>query len=285
MPRFTHRFPTALKLCAALIVGCTLAVVFVAPGIATAQAPAAGQAADAAPQPGDWPKNLDQLTTYVLTPEKFVRGPGGYFSPVSIALCWLVVLGWVATSDWVNQDGQRTKGSYRLWNQVVVFAMLGALVLAWLVDVSISLTLPMLLIAWLAPLGAYIWIRNKTAHDSDKVLTPEHLRHWAAPRLAKIGIKISTVPRADRNKQGPPIELHGRGAASDAENQANTLQAKHHAGFPKLGELLIEALQQRVGAIMFDFTREATTVRFQIDGVWNDMASAIESKGTGCSNA
>ncbi|HWB00297.1 MAG TPA: ATPase, T2SS/T4P/T4SS family [Pirellulales bacterium] len=233
----------------------------------------------AAQSPGQaWPPNLDQLTGLADT-AKFVRGTGGYFGPVKLALCWLVFLGWVRSTDWMNTDGIRTKGNYQVWNLIAVGSFVGAVLLAWLIDSSIMLTLPLLLVAWIAPLGAYVFQRNK-ANAGNEVFTPDHIRFVIAPKLARVGIKIASQPGQKRSKNAPPpIDYKAQGAANDVENNANLLKAKHSPGFNATGELLLEAIAKRAYAIMLDYTREATTVRYQIDSVWTD--SGVRDRPSG----
>ncbi|MBS0209696.1 MAG: Flp pilus assembly complex ATPase component TadA [Planctomycetes bacterium] len=242
---------------------------------ATAQNPATpgstapGATADA-PSDG-WPKDLDRLTN-LQQPTAFQRGKGGYLSPIRLGLCWLVFLGWIATTDWVNRDAQQLEGAYYRWNTILVASFMGALVVVWLLDSSIMLTLPVLLGAWLAPVGLYVFRRNSTVGDHEKVLTPEHVRFVLAPHLKRLGIKITVEKKAVKKAKdaGPPIDFNATAKATKPENMALSLNAKDSPGFKEAGLLVIDALQKRASQIMLDFTREGTVVRYQIDSVWSD---------------
>lgn len=219
-----------------------------------------------------WPPNLDRLTTYAPTPTTFVRGPGSYLSPMALGLCWLVFLGWVASCDWVNQDAQRIEGPYRRWNMITIGSFVGAVVLVWLLDSSMWLTLPILLAAWIAPLGGYVWRRNAGVEAHQKVLTPEHVRFLLAPRLKRLGINLAVEKKEKKQKDaGPPIEFKPTCGLNSTDNQALALSVKHSPGFNEAGTLMIDAIKRRASQVMLDFTREGAIVRYQIDSVWTDV--------------
>jgi type II secretory ATPase GspE/PulE/Tfp pilus assembly ATPase PilB-like protein len=226
----------------------------------------------------DWPADLDRLLNY-NDPAKFPRGPGGYIGIFKLAMCWLVFLGWVRSSDWINVDAIQTKGSYWRWNSIAAVTFVAAVALIWALNLSIFLSLPLLLVAWIAPLALYVRQRNANPEIDERVFTPEHLRVWAAPRLAKVGIKIASEKKVARKNAPPPIDYKAQGAATEPLNQGNLLKAKQMAGFNPTGELLLDALSKRAGAVMMDFTREAVGIRYQIDSVWIDIGPRDRATG------
>jgi hypothetical protein len=58
----------------------------------------------------------------------FKRGDGGYLSLPKLLFCWLLFLLWVRTVDWVNQDVQRLRLNYAIWNSAVFFSFVAAFV-------------------------------------------------------------------------------------------------------------------------------------------------------------
>ncbi|HEX4130908.1 MAG TPA: ATPase, T2SS/T4P/T4SS family [Pirellulales bacterium] len=229
----------------------------------------------------NWPANLDQLMN-LNDPAKFPRGTGGYFGIVKLVLCVGVFVGWVRSTDWINTDAIRRKGAFARWNMIATFAFLGAALVAWLIDVSILLTLPVLLAGWIAPLAVYVVQRNKEADLGDQVFTPDHVRGLLAPHLKRIGIKLPTAapgqPRRTKNSP-PPLDYKAQGAAAEIENQANLLKAKQSPGFNETGNLLLDVLAKRATGVMLDFTREATAVRYQIDSIWTDVGTRDRPTG------
>ncbi len=57
---------------------------------------------------------------------------------------------------------------------------------------------PLLLVAYVAPLATYVVKRNKQLDNDRQVLTREHLRHWFAHQLSKVGIKMAAEKRDAR---------------------------------------------------------------------------------------
>jgi type II secretory ATPase GspE/PulE/Tfp pilus assembly ATPase PilB-like protein len=227
-----------------------------------------------------WPPNLDRLLN-LQDPAKFVRGPGGYIGIIRLALCWLVFAGWIRSTDWINQDAIKTKGSYRQWNQIATFGFVVAVLLVWMMNTSIVVSLPLLLIGWAAPVGAYVWKRNARPEVEEKAFTPEHLRVVLAPLLARVGVKIAIEAKPRGRNAPPPIDYKPQGGANEIANNANLLKAKQLPGFFPCGLLLLDALDKRANSVMLDFTREATAVRYLIDTVWVDAGSRDRPTGDG----
>ena len=205
-------------------------------------------AADAAAAAADW------------------RGPGSYLSVTKILACWLLFLAWVRTTDWVNRDTQAMNLNHLRWNPIVFGSFLACGMLFWLIP-SFWVGYPLLLIGYLAPLIAYVVVRNKQVHDSDKVFTADHLRWTMAQWLGKVGIKIS-AEKADPNASGAPVSLFARGGPDDRTNAARLLAARQSTGLKGARELLADALATRASAVMLDFGPQGVVVRYMVDGVW-----------------
>lgn len=206
------------------------------------------------------------------------RGPGSYVSIVKIILLWLLFLFWVATTGWVNHDCQTARMPYALWIPIVCFPFLGCFFLLTLQIPVFFLGYFLLIVSVAAPLGVYIWQRNQKVEPHQRVLTPDHLRHFLSQRAAKVGVQISGEKQAAHEK-GPPVELTAMGGASDMENNANLLLARQSPGFVVAKEILSEAVGRRSDRIMLDYTREAVAVRYQIDGVWHDSEPRDRESG------
>lgn len=86
--------------------------------------------------------------------------------------------------------------------------------------------------------------------------------------------KKSVSAKADEEKLPheyfPPITFSAAGADNSAQ-QANLIQARQSPAFTHAMALAAEALVRRCDSIMLDFTREAVTVNFSIDGLWVAM--------------
>ena len=199
--------------------------------------------------------------------EQMPRGPGWYLSWIKIVVSWLWFLIWVATSDWVNVDCQRCRFNYVLWNSLCVFPFAAVYVLSWWIPFY-AIGLVLMLLAHVVPLGAYIRYRNQRVEMHQKVLTPDHLRFLASERLAPLGIKIAAERR--RPLDDLALKVIPQGGATDRDNSANLLRARQSPGFVPAVQLLGDALNRRSDALMLDYTAQGVSLRFEVDGFWQN---------------
>jgi len=195
------------------------------------------------------------------------RGAGHYLSWIKVVACWLVFLAWVWTTDWVNRDLQEIrKLNYLRWNPVVFGAFFGAFLLLWIVP-HFWFGFPLLVIAYVAPLSTYVIYRNSQVHPSERVLTPLHLRHWFAQRLAKVGVKIA-AEAGDPHEKGPPVKLLAHGGPTQSDEQIRAISARQSPGMRDAREILAGGLAFHATAIMLDYSAQAVALRYMVDGVW-----------------
>jgi type II secretory ATPase GspE/PulE/Tfp pilus assembly ATPase PilB-like protein len=198
----------------------------------------------------------------------FHRGPGGYLSLPKLLFCFLLFLLWVRTVDWVNQDVQRNRLSYALWNTTVFFSFVAAFVLMWLVP-WFWLGAFLMVVAYAGPLAGYVVMRNRAVSAENRVFTPEHLRYVLSQKAALLGMKISAEKQESR-KLGPPVNFTPKGGKTDRDNAANLLLSRQSPGFPVARQLIADALDRRAEGILLDYTAQGVTARLQIDGVWHN---------------
>ena len=172
--------------------------------------------------PGDWPAWVGDFDRH-----SFTRGPGGYLSLAPLALIVVVLLGWTASSDWVNRDAQELKLDYRRWN-LVTWGPFTLLFLAMFVIPWVYLSLALLAVVWLLPLYLYGARRNKEVDESDRVFTTDHLRRKLADALAPLGIKIRSTPK--KSKIVAPVTLVALGAKDAGEDQKRMIAARQSPG-------------------------------------------------------
>lgn len=210
----------------------------------------------------------------------FTRGNGGngaYLSPWKILGTWVLFLAWVRTSDWVSQDAQTLKMRAPMWNAIVFFSFFFTLLLLWILP-WYFVGLVLLLIAYFAPLIAYILQRNQLVSSPyDKILSAKHTKRWLADKFARVGIKTSDAD-FDRHAQGPDVKLLAQGA-DERQNNINLLTARQLPGFLPARVLIDDAMQQRASHVMMDFTAESVSVRYQLDGVWHDRSAIDRAEG------
>jgi type II secretory ATPase GspE/PulE/Tfp pilus assembly ATPase PilB-like protein len=200
--------------------------------------------------------------------DKDFRGPGFYLGWIKILTCWGIFFAWVKTTDWVSIDCQEIKLDYLRWNPIVFGTFMAAFVLVWLIpSLSFWIALPLLVIAYLAPLTTYIVYRNSKVDNNRRVMTPEHLRFWCATHLNKLGMKLETEKR-DPHELGPPVKLLAQSGIDSQTDNARLLMARQSLGMLTAREILAEGLVGRATSFMLDYTPQGVTVRTLIDGVW-----------------
>ena len=204
------------------------------------------------------------------------RGPGFYFSLSRILLVCALFFLWVKTTDWVSQDCLRLGLNYLIWNSVVFGVFAAAFLLIWILP-WFEVGYALLVIAYLAPLGVYIIIRNKAVEAHQRVLTPDHLRHVFADVAGLLGVKIATEKKLDYQK-GAPVQFKAS-AGGGRDGEANILLARRSPGYVPAKELVADMLDRRGDSIMLEFTPQNVGVRFQIDGVWHNVDPLEASAG------
>ena len=103
-----------------------------------------------------------------------LRGPGLYLNLFKFVPVVLIYLAWVKTVDWVDDDTKELQNiRFEMWNSLVFFSGILGFLLVWIIPVY-PIGLILLLIAYLAPSLTYVYSRNQTVPDDQKVLTPYH---------------------------------------------------------------------------------------------------------------
>lgn len=203
-------------------------------------------------------------------------GPGSYLNWSKILVCWLVFLAWCGTTDWVSRDAQEHHTNYLRWNPVLFGSFAGALLLHLLLP-WFWLGFPLLVIAYAGPLAAYVIVRNRKLSDDERVLTPDHLRHWLSEHGKLVGLKIA-AKKQDPREAGPPIILTAS-AGTEREDNVRVLSARQSPGFTNTRVLLADALFRRAEAIMLDYTQQGMGVKHMVDGVWQEGAARDRELG------
>jgi general secretion pathway protein E len=196
------------------------------------------------------------------------RGTGLYLNLFKFVPVVLIYILWAWTTDWVEHDTKDLNNlKFGVWNSVVFFS--GALGLILVLSIPIYfLGLGLLLLAYFVPLLTYVYARNQTVPDDQKVLTPYHFGEVANDILHKLGMKpifnrdVGTVDRA-----GPPITFIGKTQGSTKEDPSRVRQAEESRSFMGAKELVYDAVLRRATDIHLEPTTEQLSVRYRIDGI------------------
>jgi general secretion pathway protein E len=196
------------------------------------------------------------------------RGTGMYLNLFKFVPVVLIYILWAWTTDWVEHDTKDLNNlRFGVWNSVVFFSGALGLVLALAIPIYF-LGLGLLLLAYFIPLFTYVYARNQTVPDDQKVLTPYHFGELANDILHKLGMKaifnrdVGTVDRA-----GPPITFIGKTQGSTKEDPSRVRQAEESRSFMGAKELVYDAVLRRATDIHLEPTTEQLSVRYRIDGI------------------
>jgi type II secretory ATPase GspE/PulE/Tfp pilus assembly ATPase PilB-like protein len=196
------------------------------------------------------------------------RDTGMYLNLFKFIPVVIVYLLWVWTTNWVEHDTQELNNvRFAVWNSAVFFSGVLGLVLVLAIPIYF-IGLGLLLLAYLVPILTYVYARNQTVPDDQKVLTPYHFGEVANDVLYKLGMKpmfnrdVGTVDRA-----GPPIVFVGKALGSNKEDPARVRQAEESRSFMGAKELVYDAIMRRATDIHLEPTAEQLSVRYRIDGI------------------
>lgn len=221
-------------------------------GQANPNQPAGGNIAGAAP---DFAQRAHSLTFSV---------------PLLLKLCGVVAVFWmwVAAGDWVNRDCQIHGLGWHKWSLIyyVPFVLLGFIL--FFVPAPVWVRALVLFVAFAVSWVLYVLVHNKNVEQHETVLTGSWLRYAMASVLSSVGIKVSAERKAEYEK-GAPVELMAMGADDPTTNNANLITARHSPGYLLLKDVIVDMVGRRSDRLMLDFTKQAVSVRHEIDGVWH----------------
>jgi general secretion pathway protein E len=208
-------------------------------------------------------------------PPIVLREPGGGIAILPALIWWLLVLGWVATTDWLCRDGVKQKRDTEFWSMVLAFPFFVVSLLAWWIPWA-WLGMFLMGAAWIAPMAVYASKRNEKLPPSQKILTLGHFMRLVSGGLERLGLRVkSETPPADALV--PTVVLAADPAAA-ADQQAQRLEkASAAAGFKKAVDLLAELAGVGGMSAAFELTGNEVPLRQEIDGVWH-QARAWQSR-------
>ncbi len=205
------------------------------------------------------------------------RGEGAYLSVVKLFFLLTLFFMWVKTTDWVAQDARLLRLNHALWVPGVFFSFLAGFFLFALLIYYFFIGYIVFLAAYVGPLGWYIYVRNQAVSIDERVLTKDHFRALLSRKARKVGVKIDAEKKADY-EQGAQVEMTAMGG-DERTNTGNLIKARQSPGFVIAKDLIEDAFVRRADKVMLDYTREFVSVRYQIDGVWHDLAKQERESG------
>lgn len=221
-----------------------------------------------------WP----QFPTVVSSdPHDFVRGPGYYFAMYKLILLALPIPFWVKLSDWLNRDAQlveeKSKMPADVWNSFMVFPFWATFLLAISFPIF-WVFYPLTWVAIFAPLITYVVQRNAKLPKDQSVFTAAH---WKRIKAGKTQDAIIAPLPQD---SGSPVEFEPAGGDKQKQ-QMNHIAARRAPQYVIAKDMMADAVGRRVDQIMFDFTKDAVGIRYQVDGLWHPMPQMDRPTGDG----
>ncbi len=80
------------------------------------------------------------------------------------------------------------------------------------------------------------------------------------------------------HEMGPKVEFKAAGADAQ-KSQANLIVARNLPAFPLIKEMIADAMLKKTEMIMLDYTAQAVGIRYQIDGLWHNIAQRDRPSG------
>ncbi len=210
----------------------------------------------------------DLLAPLWALPAGSERGTGFYLNLYKFIPVVAVYLLWTWTTDWVEHDTKELNNlKFGTWNSVVFFS--GVLGLAMVFSIPIyPVGLTLLLLAYFVPILTYVFVRNQTVPDEQKVLTPYHLGEVSNGILASLGMRPwFNKDSGSIDRAGPPITFVGKSAGTTKEDPDRVRQAEESRSFMAAKELVYDAVLRRATDIHLEPTAEQLSVRYRIDGI------------------
>jgi type II secretory ATPase GspE/PulE/Tfp pilus assembly ATPase PilB-like protein len=202
--------------------------------------------------------NLQPANFNLLADSAFPRGPGFYFDPIKLGLVLLLYLIWVRTCFWVDRDAHVLKLPQVTWNPVILLCGLGGLLVVWLLPLF-WISLPVLLLLYLAPTLVYVSVRNEKVEEEEKVLTPHHLRMF-------FGRLLGLKPPPKAKQEQVHLRFIGK-SEGDPEMNERVARVEETKGYKGALAMVYDAICMRATDIHMEPTKEEMTVRFRIDGM------------------
>ena len=196
------------------------------------------------------------------------RGPGFYLNLFKFVPIVLIYFLWVRTTAWVDDDTRELQNPrFEMWNSIVFAVGVLGLALVWAIPIyPIGLTL--LVLAYFVPILSYVYVRNQTVPDNDKVLTPYHFGELANGLMNKVGMHgVFNKGETEANKMGPPIEFVGKSQGAGKGDPGRVERAQESRSFMAAKELVYDAVIRRATDIHLEPTAEQLSIRYRIDGI------------------
>lgn len=246
------------------VVWLAAALAWIGPGVAMVAAQDA-----AAPDGAAADTVTDETTNAGAAPATSTDAPFHWSLVFQFLGLALLVLAWIATSDWVNRDAQIFSLGYQKWGPIVFFPFAVLLFGLMFAPISNLIRLPILAVVYLATLVPYIVVHNRSVLPHQTVLTGSWWRHIFASLMAKLGVKMSGERQAEYEK-GAAVELFAIGAPDANQDNANLLTARQSPGYLLVKDLVAEMVGRRGERALLEYGPQAVAVRYEVDGVWHN---------------
>ncbi len=238
---------------------------------------------------GNQPRSTERFATLVLAQQNpaftppseypplpgrfsFYRGnsptaneAGWYLSLLRLIPVLLLLILWVWSTKWVDEDSRGLKLQHEQWNAITFFCGIAAFVLV-LVLPHFALGFVAMSLLYAVPLGLYIRERNSRVPESRRVMTRDHITKFVNRQLARLGVDIGKGLGGEEIS-GPPIEFMGKSISGVGDDEGRSRQVETSKGFMSAKELVYDAILRRSTDIHLEPNQDEISTRYRIDGV------------------
>ena len=199
---------------------------------------------------------------------------GRYMSPFWLFMLVLFCVVWMGVYDWVGRDSERLGLRQPFWSTLILAAggTGGALML--LVSMGFAFTA---ILGLLVVFGLYIWKRNLSVPEEQRVLTRQHLSYMfrgLGERLHLRGGRGAVVQkRGERTDTTNIVLLRKDGTSLDQLTDSGRRSGTASEAVLAFKELVESAVLSRATDIHLEPKETELQARFRIDGILHNVPS------------
>jgi len=253
-----------------LKIGCAVFVICLLGG---GRSPADGAVADVRPTMSPTAAAAEAAAPEAPADPTFTRGGGGGLAFMPLAAWCLLVVGWVASTEWLAKDGGRTADFSVMWLPLLTGPFFVVAVGGWWLPWP-SVALFATAVAWIAPLVAYVRHRDGAAPADARLCSYARLEEFVNPKVGRFGIRLPPPPPP----LGEVLPDVGILTAAEAAGGDRPAGVDGLPGYAELKRIVQRAIAGRATEITIDFDKETGHVSHRIDGVTEPARQLIISR-------
>lgn len=101
---------------------------------------------------------------------------------------------------------------------------------------------------------------------------------WNAAESSGARLSLTSSSKSPRVEEAPRLRLEAAGSTHE-EREYNLQLVRPSPGYPIVEQMVIDLFLRHVDTAVFDFTSNAVTIQYQIDGIWHKMPTMNREPG------